>query len=80
MYLQESVIRTALRDAKVEASQVRYIEAHGTGTKLGDSIEMSALGAVMRSRPLDNKCIIASAKSNIGHLEAAAGEPPIICT
>lgn len=58
--------------------QVRYIEAHGTGTKLGDSVEMTALAAVMapgRDRPdgTTSFCIIASGKSNIGHLEAAAG-------
>jgi 3-oxoacyl-(acyl-carrier-protein) synthase len=56
--------------------QVRYIEAHGTGTKLGDSIEMTALGAVMtqnRGTTDADKCIIASGKANIGHLEAAAG-------
>ena len=44
---QEAVLRAAYRDAKISPSQVRYIEAHGTGTKLGDSIEMAALGAVL---------------------------------
>ena len=44
---QEAVLRAAYRDAKIPPSQVRYIEAHGTGTKLGDSIEMAALGAVL---------------------------------
>lgn len=75
---QEAVLRAAYRDAHISPSQVRYIEAHGTGTKLGDSIEMAALGAVMqagRDREDGSKfrCIIASVKSNIGHLEAAAG-------
>ena len=75
---QEAVLRAAYRDAKISPSEVRYVEAHGTGTKLGDSIEMAALGAVMqngRDREDGSKfrCIIASAKSNIGHLEAAAG-------
>ena len=75
---QEAVLRAAYRDAHVSPSQVRYVEAHGTGTKLGDSIEMAALGAVMqagRDREDGSKfrCIVASIKSNIGHLEAAAG-------
>ena len=75
---QEAVLRAAYRDAHIRPSQVRYIEAHGTGTKLGDSIEMAALGAVMQSdRDREDgskfRCIVASGKSNIGHLEAAAG-------
>jgi acyl transferase domain-containing protein len=80
---QESVIRAALRDAKAEARQLQYIEAHGTGTQLGDSIEMAALEAVMRSAAApseDRKCLVASAKANIGHLEAAAGTWVQSCT
>lgn len=82
---QEAVLRAAYRDAKISPSQVRYVEAHGTGTKLGDSIEMAALGAVLtngRDRPDGSKfrCIIASGKSNIGHLEAAAGVMGLIRT
>ncbi|MCL6285140.1 SDR family NAD(P)-dependent oxidoreductase [Ruegeria sp. 2012CJ41-6] len=71
---QESVIRTALKNAGVAASSVGYIEAHGTGTSLGDPIEAHALGQVFtdiqdRSEPV----IVGSVKSNFGHLEAAAG-------
>ena len=68
---QEKVIRQALKNAKVKPTDVSYIEAHGTGTELGDPIEVNVLGSVFgqRSEPL----IIGSVKSNIGHLEAAAG-------
>ncbi|MEZ4361188.1 MAG: aminotransferase class I/II-fold pyridoxal phosphate-dependent enzyme [Kofleriaceae bacterium] len=71
---QEAVVRAALADADVEAERVSYLEAHGTGTSIGDAIEIRALtsvfrGAGGRSRPPT----IGSVKTNIGHLEAAAG-------
>lgn len=69
---QEAVIDAALKDAGVEASEVDYLEAHGTGTPLGDPIEVKAALAVLgsnRPRPL----VIGSVKTNIGHNEAAAG-------
>ncbi|MCC7382751.1 MAG: LLM class flavin-dependent oxidoreductase [Deltaproteobacteria bacterium] len=69
---QEAVIRGALADAKVEGSQISYVEAHGTGTPLGDPIEIQALGSVLcrdRREPLR----VGSVKTNIGHLESAAG-------
>ncbi|MCD4501535.1 SDR family NAD(P)-dependent oxidoreductase, partial [Chromobacterium vaccinii] len=71
---QASVIRQALKDAGVEARHVGYIEAHGTGTKLGDPIEIAALTEVFReSTDRRQFCAIGSAKSNIGHCESAAG-------
>ncbi len=71
---QQDVIRQALNNASVEPSQVSYVEAHGTGTSLGDPIEMNALKTVlMQEREQDSACWIASLKTNIGHLEAAAG-------
>ncbi len=66
---QAQLIRAALSNAKATPQEVAYIEAHGTGTKLGDPIEMGALGAVFGKEPL----IVGSVKSNLGHLEAAAG-------
>lgn len=69
---QQLVIESALRDAEVEPSEIDYLEAHGTGTPIGDPIELRSALAVLddnRRRPL----IIGSVKANIGHLEAAAG-------
>jgi acyl transferase domain-containing protein/acyl carrier protein len=75
---QERVIRAALRNAGVAPDQVSYVEAHGTGTALGDPIELSALGRVFGARPRDKPLIVGSVKTNIGHLEAAAGMASII--
>ena len=71
---QEAVIRAALARAGVSPHDISCIEAHGTGTPLGDPIEVEALGTVlMQGRPADRPCALASVKTNIGHLEAAAG-------
>ncbi|GAA4605119.1 hypothetical protein GCM10023195_17690 [Actinoallomurus liliacearum] len=71
---QEHVMRRALRQAGIEPGTVGYVEAHGTGTAVGDPLEAAALGAVYGAgRSADRPCLIGSAKSNIGHLEGAAG-------
>jgi amino acid adenylation domain-containing protein/non-ribosomal peptide synthase protein (TIGR01720 family) len=71
---QEAVIRQALGSAGVAPAQISYVEAHGTGTALGDPIELGALQAVlMQDRAPDQPCAVGSVKTNIGHLEAAAG-------
>ncbi len=71
---QQAVIRQALENGGVEPARVSYIEAHGTGTSLGDPIEVGALGAVFgKNRPQDQPLMIGSVKTNIGHMEAAAG-------
>ena len=70
---QEALLRRALAEAGIEPGQVDMVETHGTGTSLGDPIEFNALRSVFgkteRSRPL----AMGAVKSNIGHLEVAAG-------
>lgn len=76
---QRAVIREALEVAKVEASQISYIEAHGTGTALGDPIEVRTLGAVLgKKRSKEQPLMVGSVKTNIGHLEPAAGVASLI--
>ncbi|HVI47463.1 MAG TPA: beta-ketoacyl synthase N-terminal-like domain-containing protein [Chitinophaga sp.] len=71
---QANVIRQALEQAKVEPRTVTYIEAHGTGTALGDPVEIEGLTRSFGDvAALGQFCAIGSAKSNIGHLESAAG-------
>ena len=71
---QEAVIRAALEDAHVRPEDVSYVETHGTGTSLGDPIEVRALGAVFgEGHSAENPLMIGSVKTNVGHLEAAAG-------
>lgn len=71
---QQEVVRAALGDARMHPRDVDYVEAHGTGTALGDPIEVDALGAVFGADgPRHAPVIIGSVKSNIGHLESAAG-------
>ncbi len=70
---QQRVVRQALKNAGVKPEAVGYIEAHGTGTILGDPIEVQALGMVMKNRPKEKVCYLGSVKTNIGHLESAAG-------
>ncbi|WP_349594246.1 SDR family NAD(P)-dependent oxidoreductase [Azospirillum argentinense] len=71
---QAEVIRDALRRGGVDARAVSYIEAHGTGTELGDPIEIAGLTEAFRHFTADTGfCALGSAKSNIGHLEASAG-------
>ncbi|MEM7032797.1 MAG: SDR family NAD(P)-dependent oxidoreductase, partial [Chloroflexota bacterium] len=78
---QQALIRQALQQARVAPNQISYVEAHGTGTSLGDPIEVSALKAVlMEDREADQRCLIGSVKTNIGHLEAAAGIAGLIKT
>jgi acyl transferase domain-containing protein/acyl-CoA synthetase (AMP-forming)/AMP-acid ligase II/NAD(P)-dependent dehydrogenase (short-subunit alcohol dehydrogenase family)/acyl carrier protein len=78
---QRDLIRKAFTDAGIHASEVGYVEAHGSGTSLGDLIELSALGSVVSEGRRTNKPLfIGSVKTNIGHMEAAAGIGGIIKT
>jgi acyl transferase domain-containing protein len=78
---QRAVIHRALQVAGVTGPQIGYVEAHGTGTALGDPIEVNALGAVLGAdRPAGDPLMIGSVKTNIGHLEPAAGVAGLIKT
>ncbi|TWU03335.1 type I polyketide synthase [Neorhodopirellula pilleata] len=71
---QQAVIREAINDASLTPDQIDYIEAHGTGTPLGDPVEVDALRQVFaNSRRPDQPLKIGSVKTNMGHLEGAAG-------
>ncbi|NEO70920.1 type I polyketide synthase, partial [Moorena sp. SIO3H5] len=71
---QVDVIHQALKNGEIDPASVSYLEAHGTGTSLGDPIEVGAIGTVFeKTHSQEQPLIIGSAKTNIGHLEGAAG-------
>ena len=70
---QQAVVRAALAAARLEPSDIDYIEAHGTGTALGDPIELGALHQVFGERNGSAPLVLGSVKTNLGHLESAAG-------
>ena len=74
---QQAVIQQALVNSKVEARQVSYLETHGTGTSLGDAIELEALSKIFKD---NQELILGAVKTNIGHLESAAGIASLIKT
>ncbi|KUJ69087.1 hypothetical protein ACZ90_14705 [Streptomyces albus subsp. albus] len=78
---QEGVIRAALANAGLAPADISYVEAHGTGTALGDPIEMGAISAVFaESHSTEDPVTVASLKTNLGHLESAAGVGGLVKT
>lgn len=76
---QQAVMREALLDGGLSSADISYIEAHGTGTPIGDPIEMNSLGEVFQDgHSLEKPCLVGSVKTNIGHLEVASGVAGII--
>ncbi len=77
---QEQVIRTAMAHSGTAAAAIGYVEAHGTGTILGDAVELAALDRALGGERRGHPLLIGSVKTNIGHLEAAAGVAGLIKT
>jgi acyl transferase domain-containing protein len=78
---QEALMRAALANAKLEPGDIQYVEAHGTGTPLGDPIEMASIAEVFGpSHSPRDPLLVASLKTNIGHMEAAAGIGGVVKT
>ncbi|MEE1749877.1 type I polyketide synthase, partial [Streptomyces sp. JV184] len=78
---QAELLRRAYRNAGVDPGDVQYVELHGTGTRVGDPIEAAALGEVLGAgRPDNSPLLVGSVKTNIGHLEGAAGIAGLIKT
>jgi acyl transferase domain-containing protein len=73
---QQSLLREALARSGIKPADVDYVDAHGTGTALGDPVELEALAAVMgEGRPADRPLAVGSVKTNIGHLRIPIGLP-----
>ena len=77
---QQKLIRAACREAGVNPLDIDYMEAHGTGTSVGDPIEAGAIGAVIGENRTSKECLLGSVKTNIGHLEAGSGIAGVIKT
>lgn len=79
MQAQIDLLRKVYQQADIDPSSINYIEAHGTATLIGDTLEMKALGAVVgKDRTPDNPCRVGCVKTNIGHTEAASGVAGLI--
>ena len=77
--VQAELLSQIYQQANIDPATIDYIEAHGTGTSVGDPVETTALGeALAKRRPADKPLLIGSVKSNLGHLEAASGVAGLI--
>jgi acyl transferase domain-containing protein/acyl carrier protein len=76
---QHNCIKSAIQMAGIESNEITYIEAHGTATNLGDPVEIQALNKAF-NYDVNHKCAIGSLKSNLGHMDAAAGVGGVIKT
>ncbi|RYG98087.1 hypothetical protein EON65_51885, partial [archaeon] len=76
---QAELIARSLSDSSLSVNDINFIEAHGTGTKLGDPVEVAALAKVFKDRPVEFPLYISSAKAIFGHMEAAAGLLGLVC-
>ena len=77
---QATLMRKVLASCQVDPASLQYVEAHGTGTSIGDPLEAEALNAVLNLKTREHPCFVGAVKSNIGHLEAAAGIAGLIKT
>jgi acyl transferase domain-containing protein len=78
-WAQQELLRRAYDHAQVAPGDVQYVELHGTGTLIGDAIEATALGSVLtQGRDPQQPCLVGSVKTNLGHLEGAAGVAGLI--
>jgi len=77
---QKRMLRDAWANAGIDPRHLCYIEAHGTGTKAGDPVEIEALGSVLAEAGATSRCALGSIKTNIGHTESAAGMAGLIKT
>ena len=77
---QQALLRQALASARLQPADIDYVEAHGTGTPLGDPIELESLSQVFSDRGGSAPLVLGSVKTNLGHLEAAAGVAGFIKT
>nr|AYM54553.1 polyketide synthase [Racemicystis crocea] len=76
---QQDLLKRALESARLSAEDIDYVETHGTGTSLGDPIEFEALRAALgKPRADGSRCVLGAVKTNVGHLEAAAGMAGLI--